>query len=177
MPVRPPRFAPIPNVPQQGLSDWQFQTLNAMKENIELLTGAKDRGSVGLEALTRSTVTVNNAPTQNMQRISADGSGFSVQIPVMTAEDTQIQVVTEVNLSIDFTDETFSLSVVTEDVPVGTDYTKLIADVANVRGGVNGIRTPNLDDYARLLSDVQTLANDVATLRNAVNALINQLKG
>jgi hypothetical protein len=42
---------------------------------------------------------------------------------------------------------------------------------------ISGQNVPDLDDYGKLLNDVQLLANDVATLRNIVNALIAQLKG
>jgi hypothetical protein len=42
---------------------------------------------------------------------------------------------------------------------------------------ISGQNVPDLDDYGKLLNDVQLLANDVAALRNTVNALIAQLKG
>jgi hypothetical protein len=42
---------------------------------------------------------------------------------------------------------------------------------------ISGQNVPDLDDYGKLINDVQLLANDVATLRNIVNALIAQLKG
>jgi len=42
---------------------------------------------------------------------------------------------------------------------------------------ISGQNVPDLDDYGKLINDVQLLANDVATLRNTVNALIAQLKG
>lgn len=119
MATRPPRFSAIPSIPQQGLSDWQFTTLNAMKENIELLTGARGNGTSSAAAVTRSSVTVANAPTQTMQRVTAEGTGFTI----------------------------------------------------------SGVTVPSLEDYGRLILNVQQLANDVAALRNTVNALINQLKG
>lgn len=72
---RQPRFTAIPAVPQQGLNDWQFQTLNAMKENIELLTGVRGTGA---SAITRNAVTVADAPTQTMQRVTAQGVGFTI---------------------------------------------------------------------------------------------------
>ena len=50
MAVRPPRFTAIPNIPQQGLTDWQFVTLNAMKENLELLIGARGNSAVSAAA-------------------------------------------------------------------------------------------------------------------------------
>jgi hypothetical protein len=119
MAVRPPRFTAIPNIPQSGLTDWQFVTLNAMKENLELLIGARGNSAVSAAAITRGAITVAAAPTQTMQRVTAEGTGFTI----------------------------------------------------------SGVTVPSLEDYGRLVNDVQQLANDVATLRNTVNALINQLKG
>lgn len=42
---------------------------------------------------------------------------------------------------------------------------------------ISGQNVADLDDFGKLINDVQLLANDVATLRNTVNALIAQLKG
>ena len=42
---------------------------------------------------------------------------------------------------------------------------------------ISGQNVADLDDFGKLISDVQLLANDVATLRNVVNTLIAQLKG
>jgi hypothetical protein len=42
---------------------------------------------------------------------------------------------------------------------------------------ISGTNVPSLDDYVKLVVNVQQLANDVATLRSVVNTLINQLKG
>jgi hypothetical protein len=114
MATRTARFTQIPVVPQSGLSDWQFQVLNTMKENLEILIGAKGNNA----AITKSSVTVNSAPTQTMQRVTAGGVGFTV----------------------------------------------------------SGVNVPSIDDYVKLISDVQQLANDVAALRSTVNTLINQLK-
>lgn len=117
MATRPPRFSAIPNIPQQGLTDWQFVTLNAMKENLDLLTGA--RGSITGTAITKGSVTVVDAPTQTMQRVTAEGTGYTI----------------------------------------------------------SGVTVPSIDDYAKLVLNVQQLANDVAALRTTLNTLINQLKG
>jgi hypothetical protein len=81
------RFTAIPNIPQSGLTDWQFNTLNAMKENIELLTGARGESDAASRALTKSSVTVDYAPQQQMQRITAEGVGFvvsGVKVPALT---------------------------------------------------------------------------------------------
>lgn len=119
MATRPPRFTAIPNIPQSGLTDWQFVTFNALKENVELLIGAKAGAGTGASAVTRGSVTVAPAPTQTMQRVTAGGVGFTI----------------------------------------------------------SGVTVPSLDDYGKLVTNVQQIANDVAALRNTVNALINQLKG
>lgn len=117
MATRPPRFSAIPSIPQQGVTDWQFSTLSAMKDNIELLTGA--RGSTAGVAITKGAVTVVAAPAQSMQRVTAEGTGYTI----------------------------------------------------------SGVTVPSLDDYGKLVSNVQQLANDVASLRTTLNTLINQLKG
>jgi hypothetical protein len=42
---------------------------------------------------------------------------------------------------------------------------------------IEGTNVPVLEDYSRLLTDVQKLANDVANLRATVEVLIRQLRG
>lgn len=117
MATRPPRFSAIPNIPQQGLTDWQFVTLNAMKENLDLLTGA--RGSLTGTAITKGNITVVDAPAQSMQRVTAEGVGYTI----------------------------------------------------------SNVTVPSLDDYGKLITNVQQIANDVAALRTTLNTLITQLKG
>jgi hypothetical protein len=119
MAIRPPRFVAIPNIPQSGLTDWQFNTLNAMKENVELLTGARGSQNLAASAVTRSSVTVAPPATQTMQRVTAEGTGFTI----------------------------------------------------------SNVTVPSLDDYSKLVTNVQQLANDVANLRATVNVLILQIKG
>ena len=41
---------------------------------------------------------------------------------------------------------------------------------------ISGVSVPSLDDYTKLLVNVQQLANDLATVRNTLNVLIQQLK-
>lgn len=118
MAARGPRFTAIPAIPQGGLTDWQFNTLTAMKENLELLTGARGTDN-SVRAVVAGQVSVANPPAQTMTRVTAQGTGFTI----------------------------------------------------------GGATVPSLDDYGKLVSDVQQLANDVANLRATVNTLINQLKG
>lgn len=118
MAARGPRFTAIPNIPQAGLTDWQFNTLNAMKENIELLIGVRGSDNT-VRAVVSGQITVANPPSQTMTRVTAEGTGFTI----------------------------------------------------------SGASVPSLDDYGKLISDVQQLANDVANLRTTLSTLINQLKG
>jgi hypothetical protein len=42
---------------------------------------------------------------------------------------------------------------------------------------ISGVEVASLEDYGKLVTNVQQLANDVASLRDTVNVLINQLRG
>lgn len=116
--ARGPRFTSVPNIPQGGVSDWQFQVLNSLKENVELLTGARGSDN-SVKALTVGQLSVTNPPNQNMTRVSASGAGVTL----------------------------------------------------------GNVTVPTLDDYSKLISDVQQLANDLAAVRNTLNTLINQIRG
>lgn len=119
MATRNPSFTSIPSLPQVGLQPWQFYFYNAIKENLEMLTGTRTGGSSANSAVIQGQVTVASPPTQNMTKVTAEGS--AVQIDKVTV--------------------------------------------------------PSAEDYAKLISNVQTLANDVANLRATVDILIKQLKG
>lgn len=121
MATRNPSFTAIPSLPQVGLQPWQFFFYNAIKENLEMLTGSRAGGSSANSAVIQGQVTVAAPPVQNMTKVTAEG------------------------LSIGLKDEKTSV--------------------------------PTAEDYAKLISNVQTLANDVANLRATVEILIKQLKG
>ena len=116
--ARGARFVSIPSTPQGGLTDWQYNTLNSLKENVELLTGARGTDN-SVRAVVSGQVTVANPAAQTMTAVTAAGAGFTI----------------------------------------------------------SGGTVPSLDDYAKLIQNVQSLANDVASLRATVNTLVNQLKG
>ena len=118
MATRTPSFAPIPSVPQVGLQPWQWSFYNAIKENVELLTGSRNGTSEGNRAVTTDMITVKPAPDQKMQRVTAEGASYKIQEVVV----------------------------------------------------------PSVDDYSKLITNVQTLANDVAAIQQTLNVLIQQLK-
>ena len=113
------RFSPIPNVPQSGVDFWQVQTLTAIKENVELLSGTSGELDRSSRAITKGDVSISAAPPQTMTQVTATGAGFTI----------------------------------------------------------SSVEVAGLEDYGKLVTNVQQLANDVASLRSAVNALINQLRG
>ena len=78
MAVRGPRFTAIPNVPQTGVSNWQFFFLNSLKENVELLTNTRTAGAGGAAAVLKGQVTVNPPAQQRLRQVTAQGNGFVV---------------------------------------------------------------------------------------------------
>jgi hypothetical protein len=109
-------YASIPAVPQQGVSDWQFQYMNTVKQNLELLTS--QRGDTGFQAILKGQIGVFPADQLTMTQVTAVGTGFTI----------------------------------------------------------SGSDVAGLEDYSKLLIDVQKLANDVGYLREVLNTLIAQLK-
>lgn len=108
-------FAPLPAVPQVGVPEWQFQFLNATKQNLEVITG--QRGNTGYQAILQGNVTLLPLVELNMRQTTAAGAGFTV----------------------------------------------------------SGVDVASLEDYSKLIVDVQTLIGDVAYIRDALNTLISQL--
>ena len=95
MAARGPRFTAIPSIPQSGLTDWQFNTLNAMKENLELLIGARGSDS-SVRALVAGQVTVSNPATQRMTQITAQGVGYTISGVTVPSLDDYVKLATNV---------------------------------------------------------------------------------
>jgi hypothetical protein len=78
------RFTGIPSLPQVGVEEWQYRVLTAMKQNIELLIGARGEQDLSSRALLKSSVRLTAAPEPSIRAVSAVGSGFTVggaQVP------------------------------------------------------------------------------------------------
>jgi len=75
--ARAANFAPIPHVPQEGMGPLQYQLLNALKENIELLTGTRG-ASPANKALLQGQVTLELIDELTAKQITAKGSGVSI---------------------------------------------------------------------------------------------------
>jgi hypothetical protein len=109
-------YSPLPAVPQVGIPEWQFQFLNGVKQNVEILTG--QRGNTGYEALIAGQVGVQPVGDLNIRQVTAAGAGFTI----------------------------------------------------------SGQNVASLEDYTKLIVDVQTLIGDVAYIKDVLNTLISQLK-
>lgn len=92
------RFSAIPNPPQSEMSGWQYYMLNALKENVELLTGARGEKDGASRAITKATVTVTQAPIQSMRQVTAQGSAVNIDGAVVPAIDDYIELLKNVQL-------------------------------------------------------------------------------
>lgn len=73
------RFSAIPPIPLQATSSWEYNTLNSIKENVELLTGTRGEQDGASRALTKSSITVNYPPAQTMTQVTAQGTAVSIE--------------------------------------------------------------------------------------------------
>lgn len=82
------RYTAIPTIPVVGVEDWQSRVLNALKENVELLTGTRGEQDGASVAVNLSRLTVSAPPAQRLTRITASGNGVSVSgVNIPTLED------------------------------------------------------------------------------------------
>lgn len=90
------RFSAIPNPPQSEMSSWQYTILASIKENVELLTGARGEKDNASRAITKSSITVQPAPVQTMQQITAQGAAVNLEGAVVPAIDDYIELLKNV---------------------------------------------------------------------------------
>jgi hypothetical protein len=69
-------FTGIPNIPTEGLTDWQSQVFNAIKENVEILTGTRG-ADLTSKAIIKGSIRVSSVSNQDMQQVSAVGKTWS----------------------------------------------------------------------------------------------------
>jgi len=92
------RFSAIPNPPQSEMSGWQYYMLNALKENVELLTGARGEKDNASRAITKASVTVTQAPAQTMRQVTAQGAAVNLDGAVVPAMDDYIELLKNVQV-------------------------------------------------------------------------------
>lgn len=72
------RFSAVPEIPTEGIKDWETAVLTPIKENVELLVGFRGEAGGGSRAVTKGELTVNLAPAMTLQSITAQGTGFTI---------------------------------------------------------------------------------------------------
>jgi hypothetical protein len=90
------RFSAIPNPPQSEMSGWQYYTLTALKENVELLTGTRGEKDGASRAITKASITVLGAPQQTMRQVTAQGSAVNIDGAVVPAIDDYVELIKNV---------------------------------------------------------------------------------
>ena len=75
------RFSGIPSIPEGVAGEWQSTLLEAMKENIELLTGQRGERDASSRAVTKGDIAISSIPASVFSGVTARGDGFSVGSP------------------------------------------------------------------------------------------------
>lgn len=81
------RFTGVPAVPVAGLDPGLAQLLDGLKQNVELLIGARGELDSASRALLFGTVTVSAPRAPQLQSLTARGAGFTIggaQVPAYT---------------------------------------------------------------------------------------------
>lgn len=68
-------FAALPAVPQSGVSDWQFQFLNSVKQNIEELTG---QTGTGFRSVLAGNITTQLIGELESNVVTLSGTGYTI---------------------------------------------------------------------------------------------------
>lgn len=96
MATRKARFTAIPNLPQLGLPGEQAYVLTALKENVELLTGARGKNHTDSMAVIKGSLTVSFAPDPELIRTSAVGAGYAVNNVLVPDFDDYVSLIKDV---------------------------------------------------------------------------------
>lgn len=90
------RFSAIPNPPQAEMSSWQYYMFSALKENVDLLTGARGEKDGASRAITKASITTVPAPAPTMQQITAQGAGVNISGALVPALEDYAQLLKDV---------------------------------------------------------------------------------
>ena len=91
-------FAAIPNIPTGNISEWQYQVLSTLKENVELLIGARGSLGAGDQAVTRGMVRVSQLTNASFSRVTATGQGYTISGQNVASFDDYVRLISDVQL-------------------------------------------------------------------------------
>jgi hypothetical protein len=72
------RFTAIPDVPTRVAAQWESQMLDALKQNVELLSGLRGEADGASRAVRRGDLRVRLVPTPTFTRVTAEAKGFTI---------------------------------------------------------------------------------------------------
>lgn len=84
-------FSALPPVPTAENREWLYRFNNAVKQNIELLTG--QRGQTSSRAILTGQLSLNAVPELSMRQVTATGAGIAVNSGTSTVVVTQADYV------------------------------------------------------------------------------------
>lgn len=123
------RFSGIPSLPQSGVEEWNLRTLNALKQNVELLTGSRGENDLASKALIRSQFTVGTPPLPSIQTpASFPPVLFGAHVVKDIAGNNQFVTAYDINIG--------SLQNFITAAALQADIQRLINDVAQLRATV-----------------------------------------
>lgn len=80
------RFTGIPSLSQANIDPWQAAVLEALKENVELLTGTRGEADGASRALLKGQVTTATPAAPQFTALTARGTGITIsnaQVPLL----------------------------------------------------------------------------------------------
>jgi hypothetical protein len=78
------------------MTGWQYYMLNALKENVDLLTGARGEKDGASRAITKASVTITSVPAQSMRQVTAQGAGVNIEGAVVPALEDYVELLKNV---------------------------------------------------------------------------------
>jgi hypothetical protein len=96
MATRKAKFTAIPNLPQTGVPGGQAFVLTALKENVDLLIGAKGSKYTDSKAVIKGSLSVVPAPAPELVRVTAEGAGFAVSNALVPDFDDYVKLINNV---------------------------------------------------------------------------------
>lgn len=82
------RFVGIPNIPTENTSPAQLASLNAMKQNLELLIGTRGESDSASQAVIKGQIKLRQLKEQSLKRVTATGGGFNIDgVQVASSDD------------------------------------------------------------------------------------------
>lgn len=123
------RFAVIPAVPYTGVEQWRVQTLNAMIQNVNLLTANQDLDSIATQAILRSSYDVNGIVPA------------ATYIPMQQLQNKPLSGIEYIGLGngciYDPTPPTYDTLV--NQCALASDMNKMLVEISDLRNVVNNI--------------------------------------